>query len=224
VTGEWRITKQFVKIAGTQYADGASIGGQLSEWQRSGWPAHRSVTDLKPGRYSVVCVLRKEYFSSGVIIGAKPSFTSHPTVVAEIEVLLPEAPPTVRLVADQNLADQFRKAVDLTIREQFPATFSHEGTMELNIAVDCAIPIDAAFHATGRARDAEFDLGSFVFKCVGGGVRTSRAITTIPWIDGSDLTVTLHTDTEAALNTVDVFVIWNGQITLDPVTIKRDRR
>ncbi len=176
---------------------------------------------LSPGHYTATCEVRKEFLCGSDTEWSEPSFVREAVLSANFEVLPPDAPPDVRLVSDPSLASIIRQALSIRITDN-PWGMAHaDGHLSALITVSGPIPIDCAFEIIGLANGLELDLGSVTLKK---GRRNAKHAVQIGRLDVDAVVPVLRRSAEVARETYDIFEIWDGELTFDPIPVERAGR
>ncbi len=166
---------------------------------------------FEPGTYDVEYRATKTFDN--------PSFTRHIHITGEVEVLPANAPETVRLINDPALADDFRKAITISISNKPWGGNPDPGKIYIEIAIKGRIPMDAAFHMIARVGERESDLGSLIVRKTESADRKSQWSCDFKLIDAGSFVPILRTSVEAAKRTADICEIWDGELRFDAVAV-----
>lgn len=173
-----------------------------------------------PGSYSIVGDMIEQIRP---LNKETPLRTRTVRLTAQFEVLPHDAPDTVVVVAQPELADQIRAALNLeTLECELESAWRYKMRVILETGLvgqtATLLPMDLAFDVYVRIIGAERRLGSVVFRA--GSSELQSVFGNAPPLSASSADIVLRSSIDAARSTVDIFEIWDGEIIFESVPIK----
>lgn len=184
---------------------------------------------LTPGFYQLKCDLLEEVYDYGVITSDKPDVmpmhTRRLTLTTGFEVLTADAPDTVTLVADTELAEDIRSALQVnTPKAMLPFNPPSAGrTVLITTGMQWfgTLPIDVAFEVYARKGTNRWYLGRTALrKSPVDNYNFSSIDASIVPREYGLVDIVLRSSTAAARETVDIFEIWDGELVFKNVPLE----
>ena len=210
----YRLSTQSVKVGTKTIQMGGSMGGSglggagSSTTYMSGQPA---------GEYPVEALTRVEIFHAPLGSLTPPVWSKDIALKTTLKVV-PQIPSEmVKLTDKPELAGQIRKSLRV---EQFKK--KSDGSYEMGVYIQKP-PMDVAFSIFARAGVREFRIGD-VAADTGANMGTSTHPSNIGDIPVGKVTVIFRSDPAVARKTIDLVEIWKGEIVLEDVELKEDKK
>lgn len=230
-----RIYKRGYEIDGQSHGrdEGEWTSGQIDSLSSKGWAGSSiRLPDVEPGRHTMTLRIEARIYS-GSIWGGDSAV--QPPVVwsnelefdAEFELLPADAPDTVTLVWDPNLAEVIQSTIKIEKITVEPGY--KECTLQASGSVEFTTPPNSTIaRPTGVAFEVQLISTA--------GIQSLGSVNALPnktnhshWVQAHEIlpfedevvTIILETDIEAARNTTDLFEIWDGKLIYENVPVER---
>lgn len=199
----------------------------------SGWSGSSiSLPELEPGTHTARLKVRYTiydgpFWENGVEQSPPEVWTDDLEFSAPFEVLPADAPDTVQLINDPNLAAAIQSAIQMEDLRTSPS-HSHQGTLNVQLSVrfssqpgtSAERPADVAFSVYLQTATGVQELGSVTANTTTTNGSTHVQQDDIQPFEEETATIILKTDPDAARNTIDLFEIWDGELIFNAVPIE----
>ncbi|MEE8153701.1 MAG: hypothetical protein V3T53_01945 [Phycisphaerales bacterium] len=200
-----------------------------------GWKTEPALEcDLPPGKHTVRFVwdfaVRKQI--RGQMRVATPTLEPDPATdlahwkeVLEFEIeVLPADEFVVRLVADQTIHDEIRDAIQIELVATQLAIGQGQFYGQKGMILIDTVPMDLSFDVFCRAGGIEKKIGAIFVRGQVNDIQRARRITDDPntlFPNAPMVDVIFRTSTAPAERTIDSTAVWNGEIIVENVPLRR---